>query len=82
CLHLPLDSTSRWTPLVLAISFPLLGRIRNFHPLETCAAGRTAKKSKLLLQLAFPIPDFLYFILQELKLSFFSFYTMTGIKGT
>lgn len=29
------------TPLVLAVSFPLLGRIRDFHPLETCAARRT-----------------------------------------
>ena len=32
------------TPLVLAVSFPLLGRIRNFHPLATCAARRTQKK--------------------------------------
>lgn len=32
------------TPLVLAVSFPLLGRIRDFHPLETCAARRTIKK--------------------------------------
>ncbi|RHV99157.1 hypothetical protein DXA90_14920, partial [Clostridiaceae bacterium OF09-1] len=31
------------TPLVLAISFPLLGWIRDFHPLETCAARRTQK---------------------------------------
>ena len=31
------------TPLVLAVSFPLLERIRDFHPLETCAARRTAK---------------------------------------
>ena len=29
------------TPLVLAISFPLLGWIRDFHPLETCAARHT-----------------------------------------
>ena len=33
------------TPLVLAISFPLLGRIRDFHSLERAPAGRTAKKS-------------------------------------
>ena len=32
------------TPLSLAVSFPLLGRIRDFHPLETCAARRTIKK--------------------------------------
>ncbi len=31
------------TPLVLAVSFPLPGRIRDFHPLETCAARRTTK---------------------------------------
>ena len=31
------------TPLVLAVSFPLLGRIGDFHPLETCAARRTTK---------------------------------------
>ena len=31
------------TPLSLAVSFPLLGRIRDFHPLETCAARRTDK---------------------------------------
>lgn len=29
--------------MVLAISFPLLGRIRAFHPLVTCAARRTKK---------------------------------------
>ena len=40
-IRLPSDSTSRWTPLSLAVSFPLLGRIRDFHPLETCAARRT-----------------------------------------
>ena len=31
------------TPLVLAVSFPLLGQIRDFHPLATCAARRTIK---------------------------------------
>lgn len=34
------------TPLVLAISFPLLGRIRDLHPLETCAARRTEKRDR------------------------------------
>ena len=47
CLHLPSDSVSRRTPLVLAVSFPLLGRIRNFHPLATCAARRTTKKLRI-----------------------------------
>ncbi len=40
-IRLPSDSTSRWTPLSLAVSFPLLGQIRDFHPLATCAARRT-----------------------------------------
>ena len=31
-------------PWCSAVSFPLLGRIRNFHPLATCAARRTYKK--------------------------------------
>ena len=30
CLRLPSDSTSRWTPLPLAVSFPLPGRFRTF----------------------------------------------------
>ena len=28
------DSTSQWTPLLLAIQFPLLGLVRDLHPLE------------------------------------------------
>ena len=44
CRRLPSDSTSRWTPLPLAICFPSLGRIRDFHPLEHAHAGRTTKK--------------------------------------
>ena len=32
CLRLPSDSTSRWTPLSLAIRFPLLGHVRDFNP--------------------------------------------------
>lgn len=31
------------TPLVLAVSCPLLDRIRTFHPLATCPAKRTQK---------------------------------------
>ena len=41
CRRLPSDSTSRWTHLPLAICFPSLGRIRDFHPLEHAHAGRT-----------------------------------------
>ena len=28
------DSTSQWTPLLLAIQFPLLGLVRDLHLLE------------------------------------------------
>ena len=45
CRRLPSDSTSRWTPLPLAICFPSLGRIGDFHPLEHAHAGRTTKSS-------------------------------------
>ena len=38
---IPSDSITRWTPLVSAASFPLLGRIRGFHPLKASAARRT-----------------------------------------
>ena len=47
CHRLPSDSTSRWTPLPLAICFPSLGRIRDFHPLEHAHAGRTAKVASI-----------------------------------
>ena len=53
-IRLPPDSTSQWTPLTLAVSFPLLGRIRDFHPLATCAARRTTKKR----QRNIPLPPF------------------------
>ena len=44
CLHLPSDSTSRWTPLVFGYDLPATGRSRDFHPLEYAHAGRTAKQ--------------------------------------
>jgi hypothetical protein len=37
----------------LAISFPLLGWIRDFHPLETCAARRTREKEPDFLPVLF-----------------------------
>ena len=40
-IRIPSDSTSRWTPLPLAIYFPLSGRFRDLHPLEYVRAGRT-----------------------------------------
>jgi len=45
CLGLPLDSTSLWTPLPLAMCLPLQGRTRDFHPLEFAHAGQTKKGS-------------------------------------
>ena len=50
CRRLPSDSTSRWTPLPLAICFPPFGRIRDFHPLEHAHAGRTKKIALLHMQ--------------------------------
>ena len=43
CLRLPSDSTSRWTPLLSAVAFPLLGCLGDLHPLEYVRAGRTKK---------------------------------------
>ena len=45
CRQLPSDSTSRWTPLLLAIQFPLLGLARDFHPLDNAHAERTNNKA-------------------------------------
>ena len=53
--RLTADPTSRWTPLVLAVSFPLLGRIRNFHPLVTCAARHTNKKEPCTITRSFSL---------------------------
>ena len=41
CRRLPSDSTSRWTPLPLAMRFPLLGLARDLHPLANAHAERT-----------------------------------------
>ena len=53
CRRLPSDPVSRRTPLPLAVSFPLLGQIRDFHPLETCAARRTIMKGLSILDSPF-----------------------------
>ena len=55
CRRLPSDSTSRWTPLPLAICFPSLGRIRDFHPLEHAHAGRTKRNPilRIILKMGF-----------------------------
>ena len=41
CRLLLSDSTSQWTPLLLAIQFPLLGLVRDLHPLEQAHAEHT-----------------------------------------
>ena len=43
CRQFPSDCTSRWTPLLLAVLFPLLGLIRDLHPLANTHAERTKK---------------------------------------
>ena len=53
CLpRLPSDSTSRWTPLPWAIAFPLLGWLRDLHPLDNAHAERT-KKKRVSVRLSF-----------------------------
>lgn len=41
CRRLPSDSASPRTPLPWAIAFPLLGQLRDFHPLAGAHAERT-----------------------------------------
>ena len=48
-IRLPSDSTSRWTPLSLAVSFPLSGHFTDFHRLDYAHAGRTTKKEPILI---------------------------------
>ena len=49
CRQLPSDSTSRWTPLLLAIQFPLLGLARDFHPLDNAHAERTDDNQSVII---------------------------------
>lgn len=42
-IRLPSDFTSRWTPLSLAVSFPLSGHFTDLHRLDYAHAGRTRK---------------------------------------
>ena len=48
CRQLPSDSTSRWTPLPWAIAFPLLGWLRDLHPLDNAHAERTNNQAALV----------------------------------
>ena len=52
CLHLPSDSTSRWTPLVFGYDLPAVGQSRDFHPQEYIHAGRTTKKAHVVITYA------------------------------
>ena len=45
CRLLLSDSTSQWTPLLLAIQFPLLGLTMDLHPLDNAHAERTNKEA-------------------------------------
>ena len=44
--HVNHSSSMKRTPLSLAMSFPLLGQTRDFHPLETCAVRHTKKTTR------------------------------------
>ena len=52
--HLTVDT------LAFGYILPTTGRIRDFNPLETCAAGRTIEKLEAKLSL---LPAFLYLLL-------------------
>ena len=47
-IRLPSDSISRWTPLSLAVSFPLSGHFTDLHRLDYAHAGRTIKSRHFL----------------------------------
>ena len=66
CRRLPLDSTSRWTPLPWAMWFPLLGLTRDLHPLDNAHAERT----KMVVQNNIPHHHFLILGLNFIPLSF------------
>ena len=51
CRQLPSDSNSRWTPLLWAVWFPLLGLIRDLHPLANTHTERTMMNGKCGLRL-------------------------------
>ncbi|MFA6815766.1 MAG: hypothetical protein WCS73_05675 [Lentisphaeria bacterium] len=45
CLHLPSDSTPRWTPLVFRYILPTTGQIRDLNPLEYALARHTSMET-------------------------------------
>lgn len=64
------------TPLVLAVSFPLLGRIRNFHPLATCAARHTKKRQIRYFSSVFKAFIYMLLFLISFFSSSFSFFVL------
>ena len=67
-IRLPSDSTSRWTPLPLAVSFPLSGHFTDFHRLDYAHAGRTKKKHRSFLRCFL-----IYFLILYYSADFFVF---------
>jgi len=60
-IRLPSDSTSRWTPLSLAMCFPLSGHTTVLHRLDYAHAGRTRELSITI------IPSWTVFVLLSIK---------------
>ena len=52
-IRLPSDSTSRWAPLPLAVSFPLSGHFTDLHRLDYAHAGGTRMKDMCRIAHAF-----------------------------
>ena len=59
CRQLLSDSNSRWTPLLLAVCFPLLGLIGDLHPLANTHAEHTKKAGtiSIMIPTAYKITD-------------------------
>ena len=53
-IQFPSDSTSRWTPLPLAVSFPLSGQSTDFRRLDYAHAGRTSNVLYSMLEYSTP----------------------------
>ena len=57
-IRLPSDSTSRWTPLPLAVSFPLSGHFTDFHRLDYARSDfRTVVFGLYPIQFYFSVKD-------------------------
>ena len=74
CRQLPSDFTLRWTPLLLAMQFPLLGLARDFHPLDNAHAERT-KKTPATVE----VWEFFYIGIRE---QYYHFFTSPPLPST